>query len=65
MLVRNLVVHPNFAHRINDNNTVDSICLHCFGTVASLPKNMDLEQKENAHVCLKHMQQNEREVLVG
>jgi hypothetical protein len=57
MFVRGLIIHTHFVHRINDNSTVDSICLHCFATVASLPKEMDLEQKENAHSCWQHVQQ--------
>jgi hypothetical protein len=56
MPVRNLILHPDFIHRINDNDTVDSICLYCFGTVASLPKEMDLEQKEYAHASSPKMQ---------
>jgi hypothetical protein len=56
MPVRNLILHPDFIHRVNDNDTVDSICLYCFGTVASLPKEMDLEEKEYAHACLQKMQ---------
>jgi hypothetical protein len=56
MPVRSLILHPDFIHRINDDDTVDSICLYCFGTVASLPKEMDLEQKEYAHACSQKMQ---------
>ena len=51
MSVRGLILHPDFVHRLNDNGTVDSICLQCFATVASLPKELNLEEKENAHAC--------------
>lgn len=51
MAVQALIFREDFAHRVNNNGTVDSICLRCFGTVASLPKEMDLEQKEHAHTC--------------
>jgi hypothetical protein len=51
MCVRGLILHPDFVHRLNDNGTVDSICLRCFVTVASLPKELNLEEKENAHAC--------------
>jgi hypothetical protein len=51
MCVRGMILHPDFVHRLNDNGTVDSICLRCFATVASLPKEPNLEEKENAHAC--------------
>lgn len=55
MAIRALIIHPDFAHRVNDNGTVDSICLHCFGTVASLPEEKGLEQTEIAHSCWQHV----------
>jgi hypothetical protein len=57
MFVRGLILHPDFLHLVKDNGTVDSVCLYCFGTIASLPKKMGLEQKENAHICWSLMQQ--------
>jgi hypothetical protein len=57
MAIRALIIHPDFAHRVNDNGTVDSICLYCFSTIASLPKEMDLEEKENAHSCWQQVKQ--------
>lgn len=51
MAVQALIIKADFAHRLNDNGTVDSICLHCFGTVASLPMEIHLEQQEAAHAC--------------
>jgi hypothetical protein len=51
MFLDGFVFHHDFIHRTNDDSTVDSICLHCLGIVASLPKDLGLEQKENAHSC--------------
>jgi hypothetical protein len=51
MSVRGLVSRDEFAHRANNNGTFDSICLHCFGTVASLPIEIDLRLKEDSHLC--------------
>jgi hypothetical protein len=56
MSVRALIFHPDFVHRVNDIGTVDSICLHCFATIASLPKETGLEQNENAHSCWQRVQ---------
>jgi hypothetical protein len=51
MFIRGLVCRDEFAHRVNNKDTVDSICLHCFGTVASLQMEADLHMKEAAHLC--------------
>ena len=40
-----------FFHRSNDAGTFDSICLHCFRTVAVQNHGADLAAKEQAHVC--------------
>jgi hypothetical protein len=51
MFVRGLICRDEFAHRVNSNNTVDSICLHCFATVASLQIESSLRVKEAVHRC--------------
>jgi hypothetical protein len=51
MFVKGLVYRDEFAHRVNANNTVDSICLHCFGTVASVQTVSDLRAEEVGHRC--------------
>jgi hypothetical protein len=40
-----------FAHRTNDDGTVDSICRKCFATVATCHWESDLENAERDHVC--------------
>jgi hypothetical protein len=40
-----------FAHRINDDDTVDSICRDCFVTVATESSESDLERDERYHSC--------------
>jgi hypothetical protein len=59
MPVQALILKADFAHRINGNGTVDSICLHCFGTVASLPMEIHLEQQEAAHACWQLVESTE------
>jgi hypothetical protein len=51
MSVQALILKADFAHRVNGNGMVDSICLHCFSTVASLPNEIHLELQEIAHAC--------------
>ena len=41
----------SFVWRVNRNSTVDSICLSCYGTVATAEKETDLLQAEEEHVC--------------
>jgi hypothetical protein len=55
MCIRGLVYRDEFAHRLNENDTVDSICLYCFATVGSAPKEADLEGAETAHPCSHRM----------
>lgn len=45
-------LNSQFARRINRNNTVDSICLRCFRTVATTPQRDDPIKEETGHVCL-------------
>ena len=37
-------------HRLNRDGTFDSICIHCFATIASRPREEDLELAERDHV---------------
>ena len=41
----------SFAHRHNDNGSVDSICQCCFRTIAHRATEPDLQNAENSHVC--------------
>jgi hypothetical protein len=43
--------HFSFAHRRNNDGTVDSICPSCFRTVAQSARESDLQAEENSHVC--------------
>ena len=40
-----------FAHRMNADETVDSICLFCFATVGSVSNEWELEGQEHDHFC--------------
>ena len=40
-----------YAHRVNQNGTMDSICPHCFVTVGTSNWETDLKRMEAAHVC--------------
>ena len=51
MFIRGLACRDEFVHRVNENHTVDSICLHCFGTVASVRTVSDLLVEEATHHC--------------
>lgn len=42
---------PHFAHRPNPDGTIDSICSHCFFTVATKQWESDLEAEERKHIC--------------
>ena len=42
----------NYAHRCNADGSFDSICLHCFQTVASAPIDTALAQNEMQHRCI-------------
>lgn len=58
--------HTKFAHRVNENGTLDSICRHCFITIGNSTWEADLERLETAHVCdpgwLMHFDLMEREL---
>jgi len=40
-----------FAHRLNEDGTIDSICLNCFNTVAKADTAPLLTKRENRHKC--------------
>jgi hypothetical protein len=40
-----------FAHRVNRDGTVDSVCMECFAAVASARRESDLEKPQQEHVC--------------
>lgn len=40
-----------FPHRKNEDGTIDSICPHCFMTIATSTHEADLSQTEAAHKC--------------
>ena len=40
-----------FAHRTNEDGSIDSICLKCFITVATESSESDLERAEHDHTC--------------
>jgi hypothetical protein len=44
-------IRPVFAHRRNDDATIDSICRNCFLVVGRAFKKGDLEYLELRHVC--------------
>lgn len=41
-----------FTHRVNTNGTFDSFCSQCFASVAHRASLMQLELKEQKHVCI-------------
>ena len=40
-----------FYHKLNEDNTWDSICMKCFLTVATVAKEDDLDDVERRHDC--------------
>lgn len=42
--------HP-FAHRVNRDGTIDSICKTCYMTVGTAEETLPLVKLEAAHVC--------------
>jgi hypothetical protein len=40
-----------FVHRLNDDESMDSICRDCFLTVATGQSESDLEREERNHHC--------------
>ena len=40
-----------YAHRLNDDGSFDSICLHCFQTIATAETEEELNGSEDSHKC--------------
>jgi len=40
-----------FVHRLNEDDTIDSICRDCFITIATAESESDLEGEERKHRC--------------
>lgn len=57
-----------YAHRINEDGTLDSICPCCFLTIATSTWEADLERMELLHVCdpnrLSHFEQKDQELTL-
>jgi hypothetical protein len=57
-----------YAHRVNEDGTLDSICPHCFLTIGTSTWEADLEKMESMHVCdpdrLRHFELGERENIL-
>jgi hypothetical protein len=43
--------NAGYAHRLNDDGTFDSICLHCFHTVTTASSEPELVFGEAQHSC--------------
>lgn len=44
-------INTAFPHRRNPDGTFDSICTHCFTTIATTTAEAELEGAERAHTC--------------
>jgi hypothetical protein len=57
-----------YAHRMNEDGTLDSICPRCFVTIGTSTWEADLDRMESAHRCdpeqLRHFEPNERELML-
>ena len=42
---------PDFQHRHNSDKTIDSICLYCFQTIATVSVESELAPFEKRHSC--------------
>jgi NMD protein affecting ribosome stability and mRNA decay len=51
-----MVSNAPFIHRHNPDNTIDSICMTCFLTVASVSSETELLQREQTHNCERAIQ---------
>lgn len=45
------LLRPHFAHRQNEDNSLDSICTRCFATIASAENEGELTSNESIHKC--------------
>lgn len=50
-----LLSRSAFYHRQNHDGTWDAICMKCFLTVTTAPKEEDLEASEECHDCAELM----------
>ncbi len=46
-----MLASAQFVHRVNADETIDSICLRCLETVASVQNPAALKELEQEHVC--------------
>jgi hypothetical protein len=44
-------MNPKFVHRSNPDGTVDSICICCFKTIATVSDETELSKLEQEHIC--------------
>lgn len=54
-----------FAHRKNDNGTVDSICRNCFATIGTELSEIALGECEARHKCDEFAREEERKRREG
>jgi len=55
-----------FARRINSNRSTDSICTHCYRTIATQPSEIDgaaLSIAEADHYCDEHTDEDHRRIM--
>jgi hypothetical protein len=50
-----------FTRRFNEDGTIDSICRHCFLTVATAQSDADLANEERKHTCDPYVLERFRE----
>jgi len=53
-----------FAHRLNEDGTIDSICRDCFVTVTTASSESDLEHEECDHTCDPALIERYKKVMV-
>jgi hypothetical protein len=51
MAIRDFILRNGFAHRLNKDGTIDSICLFCYATVSSSTNESELAGAEAIHNC--------------
>ncbi len=65
---KSLKERMKYAHRINEDGSLDSICPRCFITIANSTWEADLERMETAHICdpewLSHFESTEWEPVL-
>lgn len=58
-----ILPRPDFVHRRDHNGTVDSVCLHCYATIATSSNEATLREQEAAHFCWQRQGRMLRERL--